>query len=156
LAPDYCWDDSKKWARVNPLTECTDEDPRANFRFSMKGEEYVIPIRPTRFPKNLGFGDLLVLLMSPLGTCSELKIFIEWSKLNTKIEQLDLIRHQSWGESFSGDETASAAQHDTADSGVIVSGTFTPYDTITRPSVAFIDQENRRDPFRPKMTILQN
>jgi hypothetical protein len=132
-----------------PLTECDDDDPRSNLTFTFTQSAATMVMALTLHTKDLGFGSLLVHLISPAGTRSELKMFTEWSKLNQNLDKLELLSNEFLGEELAGDWIVSFPQRDTADRGVIVSGNLTCYYTLERPSRDLIDQQRGSDPFLP-------
>lgn len=99
--------------------------------------------------KDLGFGSLVVDLISPAGTVSELKVLTEWSELNSDIEDIELPCYQLMGEKINGNWSVSFNESDMADRGLLVHSQLTFYYVNSSIDPKNIDQVNGSDPYSP-------
>jgi cbb3-type cytochrome oxidase subunit 3 len=131
-----------------PLTECDNQDPRSNLTFQFDKAGHVMVVTVVISAQNLGFGSLIVHVISPAGTVSELKFLTEWSHFNADVQRLDLVSNEFLGEPLKGSWILRFPQVDSAARGLIVSANVTAYYTDTCPPQLDL-QTNGSDPFAP-------
>ena len=133
-----------------------DGDPRSKVPFvfdsKVTGSEdpvYVLVMNVEISAKVLGFGSLIVHLISPSGTRCELKFLTEESALNSNVEKLELPSSQFLGEPLYGEWTVEFPKRDGGDRGIITSITVEAFYSYKRPDIADLSQVNGSDPYQP-------
>ena len=137
------------------LSVYPDEDPRSGATFTFTSETtqseiaYCLVMNVEINAKVLGFGSLIVHLISPGGTRCELKFLTEESALNSDVEKLELPSSEFLGEPLHGEWRVEFPKRDGGDRGLITGITLEAFYTKERPDMSEIAQINGSDPYQP-------